>query len=39
MAVVYAKAYQVNVVAFEVYGVVALVVDACPSMEYVLYCA
>ena len=38
-AVVYAWVYQVKVVACEVRGVVVLVVDACPSMESLWYCA
>jgi len=39
MAVVYAWAYQVKVVAFEVHRVVVLVFDTCPSMESLWYCA
>ena len=39
MAVVYAWAYQVKAAAFEVYRVVVLVVDACPCMGNLLYCA
>ncbi len=37
-AVVYAWVYQVKAVAFEMYRVVVLVFDACPSMESLWYC-
>ena len=39
LAVVYAWAYQVKVVAFEVHRVVVMAIDACFSMESMWYCA
>ena len=39
LVVAYACVDQVEVVAFEVYRVVVLAVDACMAMEFLWYCA